>query len=167
LADVLHEKNPEKRVTAMFCDAAFGAPYAERLKAMGFKNVFEVDNGNTHPPRREGEMRCENMRAYSWNRMKEWLKRGSLPATDNRLESDLCGPGFHLNKSDRLVLESKESMAKRNVASPDDGDALALTFAAAVVQPWKASQQAARRGHFAGRSSGTSSSGSPDLGWLK
>jgi hypothetical protein len=49
-------------------------------------------------------------------------RRGSL-------EADLTGPGFHLDRRDRLVLESKESMAKRGVASPDDGDALSLTFA--------------------------------------
>jgi phage terminase large subunit len=31
------------------------------------------------------------------------------------------------------VLESKESMGKRGVASPDDADALALTFAMPVA----------------------------------
>jgi hypothetical protein len=36
-----------------------------------------------------------------------------------------------------VVLESKESLKKRGVASPDDADALCLTFAApvAVVAP--------------------------------
>ena len=42
------------------------------------------------------------------------------------------GPGYHYDKSDQLVLESKEDMERRGLASPDDGDALALTFAAAV-----------------------------------
>jgi hypothetical protein len=41
-------------------------------------------------------------------------------------------PGFHLNRQDQLVLESKESMQARGVASPDDGDAHMLTFAAPV-----------------------------------
>jgi hypothetical protein len=50
-----------------------------------------------------------------------------------RLASDLAAPGYHLNRRDKIVLESKESMAKRNVASPDDGDALALTFAQPVA----------------------------------
>jgi hypothetical protein len=49
-----------------------------------------------------------------------------------RLAADLAGPGFHL-RNNKLVLESKESMAKRGVASPDDGDALALTFALPVA----------------------------------
>jgi hypothetical protein len=42
---------------------------------------------------------------------------------------------------DQLVLESKENMAKRGFASPDDGDPLALTFARPVApvtqkEPW-------------------------------
>jgi hypothetical protein len=35
------------------------------------------------------------------------------------------------------VLESKADMQKRGQASPDDGDALALTFAQAVAPPEK------------------------------
>jgi hypothetical protein len=38
-------------------------------------------------------------------------------------------PGYHINLSNLLVLESKADMQKRGQASPDDGDALALTFA--------------------------------------
>jgi phage terminase large subunit len=49
-----------------------------------------------------------------------------------RLALDLAGPGFHL-RNNKLVLESKESMGKRGVASPDDADALALTFAMPVA----------------------------------
>jgi hypothetical protein len=37
-----------------------------------------------------------------------------------------------LNKSEQLVIESKQDMVKRGIASPDFGDALALTFAAFV-----------------------------------
>ena len=58
--------------------------------------------------------------------------RGAIP-DDQRLELDLTGPGFRHNNRDQLVLESKEDMAKRGLASPDDGDALALTFARPVA----------------------------------
>ncbi len=73
-----------------------------------------------------------NMRAYMWQKLKDWLIRGAIP-DDQRLEMDLTGPGFRHNNRDQLVLESKEDMAKRGLASPDDGDALALTFARAVA----------------------------------
>lgn len=75
------------------------------------------------------------MRAYMWNRMKEWLGSGVIDHKDERLEIDLTGPGYKINTQDRLVLESKADMMKRGVASPDDGDALALTFAAQIGAP--------------------------------
>jgi hypothetical protein len=43
---------------------------------------------------------------------------------------DLAGSGYHINRSNLLILESKTDMQKRGHASPDDGDALALSFAA-------------------------------------
>ena len=43
------------------------------------------------------------------------------------------GAGYHINRSNLLVLESKADMQKRGQASPDDGDALALTFAQPVA----------------------------------
>jgi hypothetical protein len=72
-----------------------------------------------------------NMRAWMWGKVKDWLAFGAI-AKDELLETDLTGPGYHHDKSDRLVLESKEDMERRGQASPDDGDALALTFAMAV-----------------------------------
>jgi hypothetical protein len=49
------------------------------------------------------------------------------------MAADLAGPGYHINRSNLLVLESKAEMQKRGQASPDDGDALALTFARPVA----------------------------------
>jgi hypothetical protein len=49
------------------------------------------------------------------------------------MAADLAGPGYHINGSNLLVLESKADMQKRGQPSPDDGDALALTFAQPVA----------------------------------
>jgi hypothetical protein len=76
-----------------------------------------------------------------WARRREWLRHGAIDTTP-ALEMDLTGPGYFHDKQDRLVLESKEQMKARGVDSPDDGDALALTFAQ-VVKPKKASQPSA------------------------
>jgi hypothetical protein len=67
-----------------------------------------------------------------WDQMKDWLLRGAIHA-DEEIASDLSGPGYHINRSNLLVIESKADMQKRGQASPDDGDALALTFAQAVA----------------------------------
>jgi hypothetical protein len=40
-----------------------------------------------------------------------------------------------MDRQDRICLESKEEMEKRGLDSPDDGDALALTFAQTVLPP--------------------------------
>jgi len=127
LAEVLGDKRPGRKVSMLFVDSAYGAPYVERLKSMGFDNVQEVNFGGPSPDRHEA-----NMRAYMWRRMKDWLERGAIPADDVVLETDITAPGSHLNRRDQLVIESKEDMQKRGVASPDRGDALALTFAAHV-----------------------------------
>ena len=130
LAEVLRDQRPSHKVAMMFVDSAFGAPYVERLQAMGFKNVQEVRFGA-----QAIDKHFANQRAYMWSRMKEWLLNGSIDPKDQKLELDLTSPGYHINKSDQLVIESKESMAKRGVASPDDADALCLTWAAPVGRP--------------------------------
>jgi hypothetical protein len=131
LSEILTHGKHGQPVSAMFFDSAFGAPYVERLKAMGFSRVVhEVRFGAESLDRHQ-----LNMRAYMWSQMKEWLSAGAIDSTDERLATDLVGPGYHINSQDRLVIESKEDMAKRGLASPDDGDALALTFAAQVAAP--------------------------------
>jgi hypothetical protein len=128
LAEILRDQRPGRKVAAMFIDMAFGSPIYERLRDLGFHNVHETDFGLTHTPDRSKA----NMRAYMWDKTKDWLLHGAIP-DDEKLASDLAGPGYHINRSNRLVLESKSDMQKRGQASPDDGDALCLTFAQAVA----------------------------------
>jgi hypothetical protein len=126
-AQILRDDRTRYRVAMMFVDSAFGSPIVERLRTLGFDNVVEVNFGGRSPDDHQ-----ENMRAYMWNQCKEWLGKGSIDPKDTKLEIDLTSPGFHFNKSNKLVLESKEDMARRGVPSPDDADALCLTFAAPV-----------------------------------
>jgi hypothetical protein len=117
--------DPDQRVAMMFVDSAFGSPIVERLHMMGFEDrVMEVTFGGASPNGHQA-----NMRAFMWAAMKEWLPKGSISKDDIRLHADFVGPGYHLNNKSQLVIEAKESMQKRGIASPDDGDALALTFA--------------------------------------
>jgi hypothetical protein len=128
-AEILRDQRPGKQVAAMFIDSAFGAPIYERLRGLGFQNVFEVNFGAKSP-----DIHQFNWRAYMWARLKEWLRNGAIP-DDEDLATQLTGPGYHINQSNKLVIESKDDMKKRGVASPDDADALALTFAAPVAPP--------------------------------
>lgn len=128
-ADVLsRDFGGGRKVAMLFIDATgIGGPIGDRLRQMGYRNVLDVQFGGQAP-----DPKMANMRAFIWSKMREWLRLGQIPA-DPRLEQDLTGPGYGHDKQDRLVLESKEHMKGRGVASPDDGDALALTFAAVVT----------------------------------
>lgn len=129
LAEALTMTHPGGvRVSAMFVDSAFGAAVVERLRHLGHQNVFEVNFGGASPePRHDA-----NYRAYMWRKSKEWLASAALPEKDVRLETDATGPGYHVNNKNQLVIESKADMAKRGLASPDDWDAIVLTFAQRV-----------------------------------
>lgn len=75
---------------------------------------------------------CKNKRAEMWWRMRDWLASGSIP-DDSELCDDLVGPEVIPDDAGVVRLEPKEVMKKRGLASPDCGDALALTFAAPVM----------------------------------
>ena len=50
------------------------------------------------------------------------------------LVADLTAVDYGYDASDAILLERKDDMRKRGLASPDDGDALALTFAHPVAK---------------------------------
>src|SRR4029434_4915012 len=110
LSEILSDHRPGRKVAMMFVDSAYGAPYVERLKSMGFTNVQEVSFGHNAPDRHQA-----NMRAYMWNRMRDWLEHGAIVG-DVTLENDLPGPCADRNRRDQLVLESKQDMLKRGIA---------------------------------------------------
>lgn len=70
-----------------------------------------------------------NMRAKMWANFKDWLKDGPvvLPR-DHTLKTQITGPKYRF-RDNRLLMESKEEMKKRGVASPDRADAIVLGFA--------------------------------------
>jgi hypothetical protein len=127
-ADVLDRDFDGKRIGTMFVDGTgIGGPIVDRLRQLGHKNVIEVQFGAKSP-----STKFANMRSYMWGKCREWLARGAIDKTP-RLEYDLTGPGYKHNGKDQVILESKEQMKGRGIDSPDDGDALALTFAASTV----------------------------------
>jgi hypothetical protein len=74
-----------------------------------------------------------------WMKMKEALQGGLAIDKDPGLGADLSKPILVSDRLGRVKLEPKDLMKKRlqkmgvESASPDDGDALALTFAMPVA----------------------------------
>lgn len=113
---------------AFFYDGTgVGGPVGDRIRQLGYP-VTEIQFGAASPDRH-----FANMRAYMWNKMKEWMQQGGAIPDDPALETDLTSPEFKHNKRDQLVLESKEDMKARGLASPDRGDAFAMSFAFPVA----------------------------------
>ena len=148
-AEILADKRPEHKVAALFVDSAFGAPLVERLSVLGYNNVHEITFGGPSPDPHQA-----NLRAYMWQRMKTWLEKGAIPDQE-RFASQLAAPGYHINSRSKLVLESKADMVKRGEASPDDADALALTFARPVALQEETPRPAPGRPVWSGRGSYT------------
>lgn len=111
---------------------SWGAPYSEIVVPVNFGSApYEpmriLPDGTKEP----GPL---NRRAEMWGKSNEWLQDpggADIPDKDS-LQADACGPGFSYDINQRLKLESKEHMRSRGVRSPDDWDAVVLTFAEPV-----------------------------------
>src|SRR6266852_5770318 len=119
-----------------------GAGVYDRLCEMGYgETVRPVNFGSApfEPPPRDEHGRASggplNRRAEMWLKSKEWLAdpAGAQIPDSDALQADACGPGYSYDSTTRLVLEKKEDMRRRGVPSPDEWDAVALTFAEPVA----------------------------------
>jgi hypothetical protein len=75
-----------------------------------------------------------NKRAEMYCELRSWLKNGSIPS-DGSLVKQLTQIEYRYKQKkgiDCILLESKDEMRSRGLDSPDEADALALTFAANV-----------------------------------
>ncbi len=107
-----------------------GAGVYDRLRERGFRTATLVNFG----ARPEDGRKYANKRAEMWGRLADWLgdPGGVAIPDDDQLHAQLCAPGYGFDSNSRLLLEPKEKIRERIGASPDGGDALALTFAETV-----------------------------------
>jgi hypothetical protein len=127
---------------AIFIDA--GGPNAggvidrtRHLMGEAGDRVFEINFGRSNKnmeARWQGDtrVRVANQRAKMWTEMRAWLERGIIP-DEQRLSDDLTSVEYSYNADNAILLEKKEHVRARGFASPDYGDALALTFAEEVM----------------------------------
>lgn len=121
---IIKNENPFK----VYIDiGGLGAGIYDRLCELGFRDTCVPVNGGTHPL---DQVKYLNKRAEMWGEMRAWLDEPpvSIPDSDS-LHADLCGVKYRYDSNSRLVLEKKEDMKRRGFRSPDEADALALTFA--------------------------------------
>lgn len=118
-----------RRPDAIFVDeTGLGGPIVDRLRGLlgdAFQ-VLGVQFGGASP-----NPKLANMRTYIWWQMRDSLRVGLCIENDPALAAQLTAPEFHHDRSDRVILESKEDMKERlpGIGSPDRADSLAISFA--------------------------------------
>lgn len=123
IAEAMDRYRPE----AVFIDGGgVGGGVIDILKNQSYR-VIEVNFGAAARDSKQ----YANKSAEMWGDLRDWLATGALDG-DQKLRDDLCGREYGFDKDGRIQLEKKADMKKRGLASPDDADALALTFAAPV-----------------------------------
>lgn len=135
---VIDTENPAR----MFIDVGgVGAGIFDRLKEMGYGKIVRPINFGSSPL--EPVLKDQNgqsmggplnRRAEMWMKSREWLNDPAgvqIPDSDS-LQADACGPSYKFDSLTRLQIEKKEDMRRRGVSSPDEWDAVALTFAEPV-----------------------------------
>lgn len=151
LVDVLRNTYDGRSVSMMFLDNSgvggnAGAILAG-LTALGLKNVMGVNFGDQALRSQFYAYRRDEM----WGAMKEWLRGSGSIDPDKDLAADLQKPILVHDRENRIKLESKDDMKKRlakmglDSTSPDDADALALTFAMPVLAKKKSNYEAPPR----------------------
>jgi len=127
LGDLVAQFEDQYQADAVFVDAGWGAGTIDRLRSLN-RNPIPVFFGESAMEQK----RFANKRAEMWVRLLEWLQHGGQIPDMPELIEDLTGPMKMFSPSGKIQLERKEDMKKRGLASPDFGDALALTFASPV-----------------------------------
>lgn len=115
-------------VDAVFIDeVGIGAGVVDALRDMGYKHIVIPVNAGSKADFPEEYV---NKRVEMWDLMARWLdEEVQIPDVDS-LHADLIAPTYSYNGiRQQKVLETKEQMKKRGVRSPDEAEALALTFA--------------------------------------
>lgn len=110
-----------------------GAGVVDRLREQGYYFVEGINVARTASQKDK----FRNQRAELWSEMRDWLYQEmnvQIPDSDE-LHGDLCNLGYKYDSSGRLVIESKDDLKARGMASPDSADALALTFFSGFYEP--------------------------------
>lgn len=118
-----------------------GVAIYDRLVEMGYEKTVRAINFGSSPlepqPKDENgrpKGGYVNRRAEMWGKSRDWLTDvGGADIDDSdTLQADACSPGYKYDSLTRVQLESKDDIRRRGLPSPDEWDAVALTFAEPV-----------------------------------
>jgi hypothetical protein len=135
IASRIFEERAKHNCAAVFIDVTgMGWGVFDRLVQLNCPGVVSVDFSKGADRSNVGDATAKyaNKRAEIWGLMRDWLKQGCIDA-DPDLKQDLTAVEYGYNANNEIQLERKQDMKKRGIASPDNADALATTFAYPVA----------------------------------
>ena len=131
LATKVQEMSREVRADGIFIDeGGVGGGVVDQVRHLQL-HCFGVQFGGKPASTSEWNTLGEkyaNKRAEMYGSLRSWLRTGTLPP-DPDLRKQLLSITYTFNIQDAILLTSKEVMMREGRESPDDVDALALTFA--------------------------------------
>lgn len=143
--------------------AGVGASPVDYLNRNGYGQMVAAINFGA---KADDSDRYFNKRAEMWGRMRDWIKDGGVLDENAVLKEDLTAPEYTYSPLNQIKLEPKDDIKDRIGRSPDEADALALTFARIVnerteprvrrydqhAEPWGDNRYStANRGRFTSR----------------
>ncbi|MBU8540191.1 terminase large subunit domain-containing protein [Falsiroseomonas tokyonensis] len=121
----------EHRPDATFVDGVgVGAGVVDELRALGY-SVIDVNAGR----KALNPKAYFNRRVEMYDRVRKWLRGGGCIEETRTLTEGLTAVEYGFaDRSGQLQLESKDDMKARGLPSPDEADALAMTFYETVAR---------------------------------
>ena len=132
-AKMIHQIALEQAASEVRIDTAgYGAGVKDQVAVLA-QTTYKVTEMNGSGPTPD-LYRWINARAWWHESLAEGLRNGTIDISydDEKLKNDLLGIQYHFkNRYRSMQVESKDDMAKRNIASPDHSDA--AVYAAAPI----------------------------------
>lgn len=134
LADEILVTAADYEPDAIYIDVAgIGIGVFDELRRRKIRNVHGVNVGK--PARDEGKF--NRLRDEYWWKLRQLFQNNEISLapvrTDRQLVAELSSIRYDVNDKSKIRVESKLSMKKRNVPSPNKADALMLTMAGSLI----------------------------------
>lgn len=129
LTQIIREERPQK----VYVDCiGVGAGIVDRMRELGYSMVEGVNVARSANERD----RFANLRVELWWTMRDWLMQNELPVQipdNDDLHGSLCSVNNKKARSNgQQLIEGKDDLKARGMPSPDEADALSLTFYSGV-----------------------------------
>lgn len=128
---VVNEAKQDEKVDEILVDSiGLGSGVADRLRELGHtvRDINVSESAAMNP-------QANRLRDDLWLSCRDWLRaRACKIPKDDQLRQELVAPTYKFTSTGKMQVESKDSLKKRGMRSPDMADALCLTFASSAAQ---------------------------------